>query len=370
MLWRMTGRVRIVFLALWVAAAAASQPSGGVLQEVLDRARADSGTPGASAAIMTDGGLVWQGFSGKADLETGAPVTDTTLYSLASVTKTFTSTMILRLYEEGRIGLDDFIQPYVPAYMPSTGEVTVRDLLGMTSGYQDVEGFPIILKWLNNPNHLWTRPQILRRVRPTIFKPGTRYQYSNTNYVILGGIIDALSPLRIGGEFDRLIVQPVGLAGEAFFVRDPSAAGRIAHGYNLQRGERVDTFAGAELLGVPTSVWGVMWTDGGIAATAYGVARFTDALFGGRILQPATLAMMIEPGPGGQYGLGTYSMAFDGHQWQGNEGYYNGFTTVTMYDFSRKLTVTVLANFTDNLDPASLIWYQLAAAYDRMPATP
>jgi CubicO group peptidase (beta-lactamase class C family) len=127
------------------------------LQQLLDEARAATGSPGA-AFIMRDGQPVWQGVSGRAELETGAPVNDTTIYSLASVTKTFTSTMVLRLYEEGRIGLDDFIQPYVPAYVPSTDQVTVRDLLGMTSGYRDVEGFPVILKWLNDPNHIWTRP--------------------------------------------------------------------------------------------------------------------------------------------------------------------------------------------------------------------
>jgi CubicO group peptidase (beta-lactamase class C family) len=110
-----------------------------------------------------------------------------------------------------------------------------------------------------------------------------------------------------------------------------------------------------------------MWTDGGIAATAGGVARFTDALFGGRILQPATLAMMIAPGPNGSYSLGTYRIDFDGHRWQGNEGYYNGFTTVTMYGFSRKLTIAVLTNLTDSGDPASGIWRRLVAAYDRLP---
>jgi hypothetical protein len=77
-------------------------------------------------------------------------------------------------------------------------------------------------------------------------------------------------------------VQPAGTDGEAFFVRDPAVAARIAHGYNLQQEGRVDTFAGGQL-GVPTSVWGGLWTDAGIAATASGVARFTDVLFGGRL---------------------------------------------------------------------------------------
>jgi D-alanyl-D-alanine carboxypeptidase len=338
------------------------------LQDVLDEARAASGAPGASAAIMQNGTLIWRGSSGVARIDSGLPVSDSTLYSLASVTKTFTSTMILRLSEEGKLGLNDFIAPYVPSYMPSTGVVTVHDLLGMTSGYQDVEGYPVILKWLADPNHRWARSQILDRVQPVKFAPGSRFQYSNTNYVILGGMIDSVSAAGIAGEFERLIVQPAGIAGEAYFVRDPAAAGRMAHGYNLQRAELVDTFAGADSLGVPTSVWGVMWTDGGLAATASGVAGFTDALFGGRILEPATLAVMIQPGPNGSYGLGTRSIQFDGFDWQGNDGFYDGFTTVTMYDFSRQLTITVLTNYTDNAtvdhDAAYAIWYRLVKAYD------
>jgi hypothetical protein len=136
-------------------------------------------------------------------------------------------------------------------------------------------------------------------------------------------------------------------------VRAPEAAPRFAHGYNLEQGRRVDTFAGADLLGVPTRRLPAAWH------------AFTDTLFGGRILQPSTLAMMM-PGPNGSYGLGTYRMGFDGHHWQGSDGFYNGFTTVTMYDFSRKLTVTVLTNFTDNADPAFPIWYRMAAAYGRL----
>jgi len=134
------------------ATAPLSDVSAQQLQQALDRAREWSEAPGASVAIMSDGQLLWQGSSGLADVESGLAVDENTLYSLASVTKTFTATMVLRLYEEGKVGLDDPIREYVPPYMPSTEEVTVRELLGMTSGYYDVEGDPIIIDWLNNPN--------------------------------------------------------------------------------------------------------------------------------------------------------------------------------------------------------------------------
>ena len=360
-----TSQVQLLGQTFAPAAAPSSSVSAQQLQLVLDQTRELTKAPGASVAIMSDGQLVWEGSSGLADVKSGLPVTESTLYSLASVTKTFTATMVLRLYEKGKIGLDDPIRAYVPAYMPSTEEVTVRDLLGMTSGYEDVEGDSIIILWLSKPNFPWTRADILTRVQPVVFEPGTRYNYCNTNYIILGAIIDKVSPLGVGGEFQRLIVGPSGLTGNAFFQRVPRAAARIAHGYDLENGKEVDVFWGSRFLGVPTSVWGVVWTDGGVVATASGVAQFTDALFGGRILQPDTLATMIQPGPDRSYGLGTYSMPFDGHEWQGNDGYFNGFTSMTMYDFSRKLTITVLTNYTDNRDAADTIWGHIAEAYDQ-----
>jgi D-alanyl-D-alanine carboxypeptidase len=356
---------QVLSILLFLPALALAQPPAPLtLQQVLHKARIAAGAPGASAAIMQDGEIVWSGSSGIA--APGVPATDATLYSLASVTKTFTSTMVLRLYEEHRLGIDDPIAPYVPGYVPDSDIVTIRDLLGMTSGYPDAENDPAISLWLLDPNHRWGRPQVLSRIQPVRYPPGSEYYYANSNYVALGAVIDQVSPLGVGGEFDRLIAGPLGLDSSACFERRPACAPRIAHGYDVRNGQVVDTFQHAELLGVPTGIWGVMWTDGGLAATASGVARFTDALFGGSLLQPATLKMMIQPGPHTSYGLGTYALHFDNHAWQGNDGFYYGFTAVTMYDFQRRLTITVLTNLTSNGDPAYRVWDRLVKAYDRM----
>jgi D-alanyl-D-alanine carboxypeptidase len=313
---------------------------------------------------MQDGKTVWLGSSGFADLEARKHVTDGTLYSLASTTKMFVSATVLRLWELGRLGLDDPIRDYVPAYMPSTDRVTIRNLLGHTSGYRDVEYDRVIIKWLADPNHIWRRAQILTRVEPVHFRPGSRFEYCNTNYVILGHIIERASGASIGETFDRLIVDALDLSNDAVFPRVPPAAPRIAHGYDSHKLH--DTFERARLLGVPTGDWGVMWTDGGLAADARGVARFTDALFGGRVLRPETLQAMMAPGPDGSYGLGTYRMRFDGREWHGHDGFYYGFTTVAMYDFKRRVTIVVLTNLTDSGDPAFHIWYALTRAYDSL----
>lgn len=341
-------------------------PSLQNLQGVLNDARGKTGTPGVAAAIMVNGKLIWQGTSGTVDLRSSRPVASDTLFSLASVTKMFVATIVIRLAEEGKLRLDDPIAKYVPSYVPDTRVVTVRELLGHTSGYPDDEGDPIILKWLDDPNFKWHRDPIMRREGHVTFKPGTQFNYCNSCYVMLGAVIEKASGSTIGAAFDSLIVDAVRLGKSADFDRLPAYAPRIARGYDLQKGKLVDTFVGARDLGVPTSVWGVMWTDGGVAASASGVARFTDALFGGRVVSPGSLAQMMHPGPDHSYGLGTYDMGFDRHEWHGHSGFYYGFTTQTWYDFSRRLTITVLTNRTDDRGPASAIWHRLAHAYDRL----
>lgn len=349
------------------APAVAANAQAQTLQAVLDDARRRTGAPGASATIIRDGEIIWRGSSGSVNLRTHKPVTADTLYSLASVTKMFVATMVVRLKEEGLLRLDDPIAKYVPSYIPDGHVVTVRELLGHTSGYPDVEGDADVIRWLDNPNFKWRREIIMRHERRATFKPGTQFSYCNSCYVILGAVIESAGKTTVGGAFDRFITDPLGISALADFDRRAQFAPRIAHGYDLQNGKLVDTFEGARDLGVPTSVWGVVWTDGGIVASSDGVARFTDVLFGGRLVSHTSLMEMMKPGPDRSYGLGNAEVSFDSHEWHGHDGFYSGFTTESWYDFSRRLTITVLTNRTDNNGPAGIIWNRLARAYDRLP---
>jgi D-alanyl-D-alanine carboxypeptidase len=335
------------------------------MQDVLNDARVKSGTPGTSATILVGGRLVWHGVSGTVDLRTGRPVTFDTMYSLASVSKLFTSTIALRLMEEGKLRLEDPISRYVPAYVPDARIVTVKELLGHTSGYPDDEGNGQILKWLADPNYPWRRADIMRAETLPTFAPGTRFSYCNSCFVMLGAVIESAGGSTVGSEFDRLIADPLGLYSSVDYDQLARFAPRIARGYDLQHGRLVDTFVGARDLGVPTSIWGPVWTDGGVVATSDGVAAFTDALMGGRILKPATLALMVKTGPDHEHGLDAETYVFDSHRWRGHSGFYYGFTAESWYDASRRLTITVLTNRTDDADPATVIWNRIAQAYDK-----
>ncbi|HET9343833.1 MAG TPA: serine hydrolase domain-containing protein [Candidatus Eremiobacteraceae bacterium] len=336
------------------------------LQMVLDEARIASGAPGVSAAIADDGLVIWTGESGvwsRSTFSTNVPITDSSMFVLASVSKMFIATIAMRLVEEGRLRLSDSITPYVPAYLPDASRVTVMNLLGHTSGYRDDEDDPIILKLLGDPNHVWTRDQLERREGPVRFSPGSRFDYCNSCYVMLGGVIEKASGASVGAELDRFVLEPLHLQDDVDIDRVARFAPRISPGYDLEHGKLIDTFKDARDLGVPTYDWGPVWTDGGVAATAIGVARFTDALFGGSLVSSKSLATMLAPGGKNEI---LESDKHDGRLWRGHSGFYDGFTAEAWYDAHRRLTMVVLTNRTDDNDPATQVWNRLATSYDRI----
>jgi len=347
------------------ATAAPAPMQSSALQHALDAARGKSRAPGVSAAIMVDGQLAWSGTSGVADLRTKRPVSSETMFILASVSKLFTDAMVLRLSEQRRLRLDDPIDRYLPVHIPDDFAVTVRELLGHTSGYPDDEGLAPIDGWLNDPNFPWSRDLLIEREPKPAFTPGTQFSYCNSCFVMLGAVIESASRSTVDAQFSSLIARPLGLSNEIDIAPSAQFAARLSRGYDLHKGKLVDTFEGArKLYGVPTFDWGPVWTDGGVAATATGVAAFTDALFGGRVLESDTLAEMLKTGPDHDHGLDAETYAFDHHAWRGHSGFFTGFTAESWYDASRKLTITVLANRTDDADPATEIWNALAKAYD------
>ncbi|MGO9761948.1 MAG: serine hydrolase domain-containing protein [Solirubrobacteraceae bacterium] len=346
-----------------VPRSAASGEADG-LQAVLDSARQRSRAPGAQAAIMLDGRLIWDGSSGFAILDGAAPVTPSTLFGLASVTKTYTAALTLRLVEAGRLGLDDTVGQWLGRRVVAAArETTVRQLLQMTSGLPDYLSDPALAQALEDPNHRWTENELLRAVSAPS-RVG-RFAYSNTNYVLLGAIDARAAGASVGALLSALILQPLGLQ-DTYIERVNSVVARFAHGYEFgASGIPIDTFAGART--VPTSLWGPVFTDGGIAATATDVARFADGLYLGGLLAPEELTTMLTPGPDGSYGMGTYTYPFNGHLFQGHNGAFDGFSSDAFTDIERGVTIVALANGMNRLsetDPADVIWRALARAYD------
>jgi D-alanyl-D-alanine carboxypeptidase len=340
---------------------AQARPSS--LDAALGSARINVGAPGASAAVVACGRVVWSGFSGVTDLGSRRPVSPRTLFVLASSTKTITAAMIMQLVQAGRLSLDTRLASFYPQ-LPNASRITMRMLLNMTSGLPEYLDNPRIDDIINNdPRHRWTREEVLSGLGKAQFPPGAHYRYTNTNFIALGGILERITGTSIEGNFQRRIARPAGMTSSTFL---PSAAGtsRMAQPYQATGRTLTDWWIPG--YGLSTDYWGPVWTDGGLASTATDLARFGNALLGDRLVNAASVTQMTNVGSNG-YGLGIYEQSFDRHNWLGHDGDYAGFESEDWTDPSRQVSVAVTTNLTesDNApDTASdRIWRAVVKAY-------
>jgi D-alanyl-D-alanine carboxypeptidase len=210
------------------------------------------------------------------------------------------------------------------------------------------------------------RDAVLARQRKPHFTPGTRYEYSNSNYLLLGDILERMSRGSPDAALQQTIAKPLGLKATSY-ADQPGLARSMAHGY--ERFDHAFNDHWGRSRTVPTDIVGPVWTDGGVITTAADAARFGDALWAGRILTPATLRTMIDPGGPGRaerYGLGTYSMREAGRTWQGHDGDYGGYQSMLFTDRAHHLTLAVIVN-SDEGDVAD-VFSELADVLDPDPA--
>ncbi|MBM7492506.1 D-alanyl-D-alanine carboxypeptidase [Micromonospora luteifusca] len=343
----------VVSVGSLVATLAVAPPPAGAdrpgaqrraLAVALDQLVAD-GFPGAVAYGRVDGRR-WQVAAGVADRVTGARARPDDRFRIASNTKAFVSTVLLQLVGEGRLTLDDPVERWLPGVVRGNGNdgstITVRQLLNHTSGIWDPTGERSFwAPYLDD--HDWDRVITPRTVialavahRPD-FAPGASWGYSNTNYLLAGLIIEAVTGRDAGSEVRRRIVGPLGLTQTSFPVTDPKIHGRHLHGYDLT-GRDVTTFSPS-----------YDWTAGAMISTAADLARFHRALFGGQLLAPAQqreleTLVATDGGPDG-YGLGVQRMtvpcAAGPTQVWTTDGGGPGFTSiaVTSLDNSRQLVL-------------------------------
>jgi D-alanyl-D-alanine carboxypeptidase len=275
--------------------------------------------------------------------------------------------MIMQQVQAGRLSLTTRLSAFYPQ-LQGAGQITLRMLLNHTSGLADYFNNPRINKIIKNqPGHHWTRPEIIAAIGRPQFRPGARYKYTNTNYVVLGGILERVTGRSIESNFRGAVARPAGMQLSTFTYRPARSSSWLPHPYDQNSdGSLTDNWVPG--LGISSDYWGPVWTDGGLASTATDLARFGQALFAGRLVNRKTLAQMTVMGPF-DYGLGIYDQRFDGHRWLGHDGDYGGFESENWTDPARHLTLAVTTDLTEPdsaPDTASdRIWRALVAAYDR-----
>lgn len=339
-----------------------------VLDAVLRAARSRTHAPAVTAAVVVCGRVVWADATGVVDLGSKRPANNRSLFILNSAAKTFVATMVMLEIQDGHLSLDTRLSQFYP-WLPNARQISVRMLLSMTSGLPDYLDNSRI-EWMihHRPRHHWTVDQVLTGLGtglgPAKFSPGRKYQYSDTNYIVLGAILERITHRSIERDFQQLIARPLGITS-ATWVPAPAAKAHMAHPYLLYRNGSL-TSQWIPGFGVSSAVWGPVFTDGGLASSSLDLARFANALLRGRLLNAAAVRQMTHIGRG-DYGFGMRGRWFGGRFWVGHRGYFGGFEAEDWSDPSRQLTIAAA----DNLEivggtPISTrIWMAIAQAYDR-----
>lgn len=290
--------VVLAVLTLGVNVAPAATPKRANLSTIA-RELVKSGAPGAIVYVRTPTGAR-AGVAGYADRSAHVSMRAADRYRIASVTKAFVSVVALQLEAEGKLDIDDPVAKYLPGVVPNGSAISLRELMNHTSGlfnYTDDAAFendPI-----TNLSRTWTPQELLALAfaHPPNFAPGTNWSYSNTNYIVLGLVVEAVTGKPLGQVLAERIFTPLGLTSTSFPLTIALAADFV-HGYIKVPGTPLfDISAGLN----PT--WG--WAAGAIVSNARDVTAFYRALFTGKLLPAAQLAEMETPTPNsGTYGLG------------------------------------------------------------------
>ena len=294
--------------------------------------------PAVSLAVVKDGEVIKTAAYGLADLELDVPATPETVFQIQSITKTFTSTAILMLVEEGKLALDDPLSRHLEGTPESWKDITLRHLLSHTSGIKDFINEPTASLRLDV-----TEEDVLRATapRPLNFPPGDRWAYSNTNYHLLAMVIRKVTGMWYGDFLAERIFRPLGMS----HTRVVSLHDLVPHrasGYHLQG----DRLVKGEFVAEPILAYG----GGGIISTAPDMARWAAACLSAKLLKPETIAQAWTParfndGGSAAYGLGWMIAPVDGHREIGHSGsHITGFTSYLALYPDDHLGVVVLTN--------------------------
>lgn len=310
------------------------------LQAAAEEGFAEASAPGALVAVQTPEGT-WSTALGESDPDAGTPMTVDVHHRIGSLTKTFTGTLILQLAEDGLLSLDDTVDQYFEGITHGDA-ITIRMLVNMTSGISSYSLNPAFQeKLFTDPYSVWTPQELIDEgvTLPPQFAPGEKFDYSNTNFIMLGRIAEMVTNDTFENLIAERITEPLGLTE----TRMPTAS-EVAlpvpneRGFTLQ-GTPDDSFVPVDATDWNPS-WG--WAAGQMTSTLPDMLHWARALANGQgILEPATqLERLTAMAP--QNGYGYASGCIDG--WFGHTGELPGFNTTVYYDSRTDSSVTVFTN--------------------------
>ena len=325
-----------------------SSTTAAQIDEIAGKAITDTGAPSVSIAVVQGSKIAYEKAYGRARLDPATAAKPEMRYSIGSVSKQFLAGAILLLVQDGKLSLDDHVSKYLPD-LTRASEVTIRQLLSHTSGYQDYYPQDYVPPFMEKPV---TAQSILDQwaKKPLDFDPGTRWQYSNTNFVIAGRIVELVTGAPFFSFLRNRILQPLGMSS-AIDLDEQTMGPTDAVGYTR--------FA----LGPPRQAHpegrGWLFAAGELAMTAHDVALWDISLMEHKLLMPASFETMITSvrlhnGAPSGYALGVGVSDADGHPKLSHGGAVAGFVSLNTVWPDQGAAVVVLVNEDGSSAPGSI----------------
>lgn len=329
--------------------------------------------PDAQVAITSQDGLRWTGAIGMADIPNGVALNPCHQLMVGSISKTFTAVLIMQLQDEGILDVDDPVSDWLSqdliGELANANESSIRNLLDHTSGIPDYLAAEQFIKALNTPNLLETQEAKLRYAYPlkATHAVGEDHYYSNSNYVMLGLIVEKARNMRLWEAVDAYIAQPLGLDLQMGTHETPIPSGTARPYLQVSKGKYRDMMA--------TAVSDAATGDGGIASDAQELTVFIEALFEERLVSAAALKEMTESlvltGPDmadfPQWGEEAYGLGmnrFDSPKGYafGHTGSTSSYNSFLFYFPDKKVSIAISYHF----DADSEIWDARRALRERL----
>lgn len=302
---------------------------------------AGTGAPSASIAVVRGGQIVYEQAYGMGRLSPKTAATPAMRYAIGSNSKQFCATLILMLAEEGKLSLDDHVSKWFPQ-LSRANDITIRELLSMTSGYQDYWPQDYVMTVDPDMRKPVNADDVMKgwAMKPLDFEPGTKWQYSNTNYVIAAAIVEKVSGMKFMDFLRQRIITPLHMTTVADFdsgwMNEHDAEPLLRNGLGPLRH-------------APDGGPGWMWGAGELAMTAHDLALWDIAMMRQALLKPSSYHeqqtdMRLVNGLATGYGLGIDVGQFEGHRALWHGGAVSGYTSGNVVFPDDSAAVVVLTN--------------------------
>jgi CubicO group peptidase (beta-lactamase class C family) len=335
-------KVIVLFVVVVSASSAFAQELAadvrGRIDQGVGEVLAATGAPSASIAVVQNGRVVYAHAYGKAQLESGKAAAAEMRYSIGSISKQFTATAILLLAEAGKLSLDDPVATYVPGTTRG-GEITIRQILSMTSGYQDYWPQDYVMPGMLQPT---TPSQIVAgwANKALDFEPGTKWQYSNTNYVIAGMIVEKVSGKPLVEFLSERVFRPLKMLSVSDIDQAPLGG---------EDPSRYLRYAAGPPRPAPKEGRGWLSAAGELAMTARDLAAWDISIIDQTVLKPASYHTMqtdtlLKSGAATGYGFGVNVGMNGGRRMISHGGEVSGFTASNQVFPDDRAAIVVLVN--------------------------